>query len=128
LRRVLLPARVPGANIPNVVELVEMKQMLAERVKTWTEEWRAQGLAEGRKLGLDQGLREGREQGLAKGLEKGMTEGRRQGEVQLLRTMLTRRFGTLPAQIEERLEGASEAELEAWAGRILDGAALDELF
>jgi hypothetical protein len=34
LKRVLLPARVPGADIPNVIELQEMQAMLAERVKT----------------------------------------------------------------------------------------------
>jgi hypothetical protein len=36
LKRVLLPARVPGTDIPNVIELQEMQAMLAERVKTWT--------------------------------------------------------------------------------------------
>ena len=36
LKRVLLPARVPGADIPHVIELQEMQAMLAERVKTWT--------------------------------------------------------------------------------------------
>ena len=44
LKRVLLPARVPGVEIPNVNELQEMHAMLAERVKTWTEEWKQQGL------------------------------------------------------------------------------------
>jgi hypothetical protein len=47
LKRVLLPARVPGAEIPNVVELQEMRAMLAERVKTWTEQWKQRGLQQG---------------------------------------------------------------------------------
>jgi hypothetical protein len=47
LKRVLLPARVPGADIPHVIELQEMQAMLAERVKTWTEEWKQQGLQQG---------------------------------------------------------------------------------
>jgi hypothetical protein len=44
LRRVLLPARVPGAEIPEITDLQEMHTMLAERVKTWTEEWKQQGV------------------------------------------------------------------------------------
>ncbi len=48
LKRVLVLARVPGAELPHVIELQEMQAMLAERVKTWTEEWKRQGLQQGR--------------------------------------------------------------------------------
>jgi hypothetical protein len=47
--------------------------MLAERVKTWTEEWKQQGLQQG----LEQWLQ--------------------QGEATVLRRLLTRRFGALPS-------------------------------
>ena len=47
LKRVLLPARVPGVEIPNFSELEELHDMLAERVKTWTQEWKDQGRQEG---------------------------------------------------------------------------------
>ncbi len=47
LRRVLLPTQVPGAELPNVDTLQEMRVMLAEQVKTWTEEWKQQGISEG---------------------------------------------------------------------------------
>jgi hypothetical protein len=100
LKRVLLPARVPGADIPNVIELQEMQAMLAERVKTWTEEWKQQG--------LQQGLQ--------------------QGEANVLRRQLTRRFGTLPSWAEQRLVQADEAELESWADRILEGPTLEDVF
>jgi flagellar biosynthesis/type III secretory pathway protein FliH len=109
---VLLSARVPGAEIPNVIELQEMRAMLAERVKTWTEEWKQQG----------------REQGLAQGLERGERRGRHLGQVNLLRRQLDRRFAPLPGWIEERLAQASEAELERWADRVLDSANLDDVF
>jgi hypothetical protein len=63
LKRVLLPARVPGAEMPEVTDLQEMHAMLAERVKTWTEEWKQQdrsqvlGLAvDQRRLGAAQGV------------------------------------------------------------------------
>lgn len=54
LKRALLRARVPRADIPNVVELQEIHAMLAERVKTWTEEWEREGLRKGMQQGLQQ--------------------------------------------------------------------------
>jgi flagellar biosynthesis/type III secretory pathway protein FliH len=90
--------------------------MLAERVKTWTEQWKQQGLQQG----VEQGLEQGRKQGERKG--------RHLGEVNLLRRLLVRRFGPLPSWVDERLAQASEAELEHWADRVLECAALDEVF
>jgi flagellar biosynthesis/type III secretory pathway protein FliH len=101
LKRVLLPARVPGAEMPEVTDLQEIHAMLADRVKNWTEEWKQQGLEEG--------------------LEQGIS----QGEAKLLRRLLVRRFGPLPAWAEARLTQASEAELELWADRVLECATLE---
>ena len=47
LRRVLLPARLPGMQLEVVRELSEVRDMLAERVLEWTEEWKQQGLQQG---------------------------------------------------------------------------------
>ena len=110
--------------------------MLAERVKTWTEEWKqqglAQGLAQGREQGLEQGREQGREQGLEQGREQGLEQGERKGrhlgEVNLLRRQVERRFGPLPSWVAERLEQASEAELEHWAERVLECATLEGVF
>jgi predicted transposase YdaD len=55
LRRVLLPARLPGVEIPEVHDLVEMHSMLAERVVEWTQRWKAEGLQEGLQQGRQQG-------------------------------------------------------------------------
>jgi len=44
IRRVLLPARMPGVNIPELVDLQEVQTMLAERVMEWTEQWKQQGM------------------------------------------------------------------------------------
>lgn len=120
LKRVLLPARVPGAELPLINDLQEMHAMLAERVKTWTEEWKQEG--------LKQGLQEGRRKGLEEGLEQGLEQGIPRGEAKLLRRLLTRRFGRLPDWVETRLDGASEAELERWGERVLDGASLEAVF
>jgi hypothetical protein len=78
--------------------------MLAERVKTWNEEWKQQGR------------------------EQGERKGRHLGEVNLLRRQLERRFGLLPSWVDERLEEASEAQLEHWADRVLECATLEGVF
>jgi len=90
--------------------------MLAERVKTWTEEWKQQGLDQGRQEGRQEGRREGRQ------------EGKHLGEVSLLHHLLDRRFGPLPVWVDERLAQAGEAELEQWAERVLEYASLEEIF
>jgi flagellar biosynthesis/type III secretory pathway protein FliH len=82
--------------------------MLAERVKTWTEEWKQQGREQGR--------------------EQGERKGRDLGEVNLLLRQLERRFGSLPSWVAERLEQAREAELEHWAERVLECATLEGVF
>jgi len=104
LKRVLLPARLPGIEIPNLNELQEINDMLAERVMTWTEQWKQQGVKEGVKQGVQE------------------------GETKLLRRLLVRRFGSLPSWVEQRLEQAGEAELEAWADRVLECGSLEEVF
>lgn len=104
LKRVLLPARVPGAEMPNVNDLEEMNATLAERVKTWTEEWKQQGL------------------------QQGMQQGIHRGEEKLLRRLLIRRFATLPPWVDERLAQAIFAELELWADRVLDASTLEAIF
>jgi len=74
-RQVFLPARLPGVEIPDLHELQEVRTMLEQRVKDWTRQWKAEGIAAGRREGLEQGLREGREQGLDQGLEQGLEQG-----------------------------------------------------
>ena len=45
VKRVLLPARLPGIDLPQVTNLQEVNAMLAERVMEWTEQWKLQGEA-----------------------------------------------------------------------------------
>ncbi|MEM7586689.1 MAG: hypothetical protein AAF560_25090 [Acidobacteriota bacterium] len=44
LRRVVLPARLPGIQVPELQDLQEVKTMLAERVATWPQQWMESGL------------------------------------------------------------------------------------
>ena len=47
LQRVMLPRRMPGVAIPEVHDLLEVRAMLAERVREWTREWWEGGLQQG---------------------------------------------------------------------------------
>ena len=115
-KRVLLPARWPGVELPEALTLQEMTTVLTERVKEWTEQWK--------QAGLEQGRQEGREEGRQEGLEQGT----RQGEVMLLRRQLVHRFGPLPGWVEAKIEGADTAVLEGWAKRILEAQELEAVF
>ena len=46
----------------------------------------------------------------------------------MLERQLQRRFGRLPPATARRLDGASQADLEAWADNVLDADSLDEVF
>lgn len=78
--------------------------MLSQRMEQWAEGFIAQG-----------------EQ---VGLEKGMLK----GEARLLARQLNRRFGGLPAWVEQRLNSATETQLATWSDAVLDAASLVEVF
>ena len=61
-------------------------------------------------------------------IEQGMHEGLQQGELLTLKRQLTKRFGPLPAAIEQRLARAGRAELEAWLDQVLDAPSLEAMF
>jgi hypothetical protein len=83
----LLPARMPGVEIPEIAELEEVKSMLAERVTEWTQQWKQEGL----------------EEGLQKGLQKGQEDALGEARGVLLQD-LERRFGPLPQEVRRRIE------------------------
>jgi hypothetical protein len=47
LKRVFLPARLPGVELSHLNDLQEVRGMLSERVIEWTEQWKQQGLQQG---------------------------------------------------------------------------------
>jgi flagellar biosynthesis/type III secretory pathway protein FliH len=110
---VVLRRMVPGTEVN---ELKEIETMLAERVVSWTETWKREG--------LEQGIH----QGMQQGMQQDMQQGVRRGESMLLARQLRRRFGLLGPEIHARLEGATAEQLEAWGENILDAATLEEVF
>ena len=99
LRRVFLRRRLPGAVIPEIDDLREVKAMLAERWEQWTREWE----------------------------QRGLQQGLQQGEVRLLLKLLRQRFGELPPWVMERLAAAETTQLETWVEELFSAASVEEL-
>ena len=99
LREAFFRTRLPGVEFPELNDLEEARIMLSERVVDWTQQWK----------------------------QEGRQEGRQEGEAALLRRLLVRRFGALPAWAEENLARASIEELETWGDRVLEAATLIEV-
>jgi predicted transposase/invertase (TIGR01784 family) len=132
VQRALLRNRLAGQTFPELDELSEVRDMLAERVKEWTEQWKREGLEQGWKEGLEKGLQEGLEKGMGQGLEKGLAEGRtagrREGEAAVLLRQLARKFGPLPDRVADRVREADAETLLVWSERILTASRCEEVF
>jgi hypothetical protein len=75
-------------------------------------------------LPIDELLSQGiYDQGRKAGLEQGSLQGQRA----LLMRQLTRRFGTLPEEVEARVTRADTEEIARWGDRIFDAASLDDV-
>ena len=70
------------------------------------------------------GIAKGRVEGQVEGIAKGRLE----GESKLLKRLLERRFGALPAWVTEKLSNATEPVLEAWGEAVLTAPTLDAVF
>ncbi|MGD0960538.1 MAG: cytosolic protein, partial [Methylomonas sp.] len=65
---------------------------------------------------------------MEEGMEKGREEGRLEGEIILLKKLMVRRFGELPAWAEEKLTAASEQDVERWVEEVLTAPSLNTVF
>jgi hypothetical protein len=104
LRYSLLPARFPGARIPAIQDLEEVRPMLRETVTEWTRQWLAEGKAQG------------------------LQEGQQQGEARMLSRQLEFKFGPLDAADQQRIQQADAEELLLWGERLLKAESLAEVF
>jgi hypothetical protein len=64
---------------------------------------------------------------LAEGKIKGKIEGKIEGKAESLKRLLTRRYGPVPAWAEQRIDGATAAQLDGWLDGIFDAANLEDL-
>jgi len=77
-------------------------------------------IQEGEKRGEERGRREGRLEGRLEGL----LEGERRIFLRLLRTF----FGTVPAEIEQRVASAAANQLETWTERVRGAGSIEDVF
>jgi predicted transposase YdaD len=91
------------------------------------EEGRLKGRNEGRRQGLEEGLEKGLEKGREQGLEQGLEAGLTEGKAAVLLRQLRKRFGALPAAVEQRIRSADGDTLDTWAERVLDATSLNEV-
>jgi len=99
-----LPQWFPGETFPEMHDQQEAYEMITNRFEEWKERQRLVGV------------------------EQGIERGRLEGERTLALRLIQHRFGELPAALRLRLEGASQADLEHLADRVLDATRLDDLF
>lgn len=93
IRHVLLPVRLPGVRIPEVEDLMEVRNMLEERIVDWTRDWKQSGMEEGRVVGRAEGRAEERQKFRA-----------------VVERLLEQRFGPLPAIARDRLQEIDSIE------------------
>ena len=119
IQRVILADSEADTATEQIIELDEVRTMLAQRVQQWKQQWREGGFAEG--------LKQGREQGLEQGLEQGVTKGLIQGERLLLIRQSRLRFDTTTANaLAPLLDRVSDPELLAQIGEWMIQAASGE--
>ncbi len=99
-KRVLLPDQLPKLKLPEITDLSEIDNMLAERVQEWTQQWKAESLEEGRK----------------------------EGEMTFLIRMLEKRFGPIDETTKAKLEAADPEQLQLWGERLLVVESLEAIF
>ena len=108
-----------------MASLDEFHSQLEERARGWTEQWFAEGRAEGLELGIERGRAEGVERGRAEGVERGRAEGVEEGRAEgvaaqraMLRRQAALRFGDSARLLDAHLEGvgspAKLAEISEW--------------
>lgn len=75
----------------------------------------------------NKGYEEGIQQGIQQGLEQGLREGARQEKIAILKRLLQRKFGSLPAWVDERIQCASNDRLNAWTESVLEATSIGDL-
>ncbi len=105
----------------------ELEQKFRQDLDLFEEETTMRYVTSIERLAREEGVEAGIRQGLQEGMQQGMQQGRVEGRAQVLRKLLERRFGHLPVWARARLEGAGEAELDAWTDAVIDANSLESV-
>ena len=84
-------------------------------------------IKKGMEQGIEQGVQQGIQQGIQQGMQQGMQQGRVEGSLYILRQLLERRFGPLPAWAESRLMTATQPDIEAWTATFIGANSIEEV-
>lgn len=88
------------------------------------ERWERRKLERARVQAKREGLREGQQ----KGVKLGLREGKREGVCHTMVTLMQKRFGSIPKDVRQKLDDASDAQMSRWALRLLDAPTLEDVF
>ena len=86
--------------LPEIHDLLELNVMLADKIEEWALAYKAEGKA----------------------------EGKAETEILLFQKLLTKRFGSIPAGITQKIAHASLAELESWFDLAIVAKKLSDIF
>jgi len=104
-----------------VIELPEdLDQAFWQELTTFEQENKMPYISSVERIGIKKGI----EQGLVQGIEQGIAK----GEAKILHQQLTKRFGSLPDWVNEKISQANTNQLEHWSLQILDAPNLDAVF
>jgi flagellar biosynthesis/type III secretory pathway protein FliH len=87
-----------------------------------------EGYRQGLQVGMQKGVQKGLQVGMQKGFQKGLQEGVQKGELNLIRRLITKRFGRISPSVDKRLARMMPPELESLAERLLEANTLNDLF
>ncbi len=117
----ILPRLAPPEGEPiRITDLEELPSMLAQRIDRITHRWQMEGWRKGRA--------EGEAKGRAEGEAKGRAEGEAKEAARLFLELFAAKFGDAPAQVRQRVTGASRRQLETWAKRLLRAERPEDVF
>ncbi|MEY2661246.1 MAG: hypothetical protein RLZZ123_2418, partial [Pseudomonadota bacterium] len=61
-------------------------------------------------------------------MREGKREGKREGVCHTMVTLMQKRFGSIPKDVRQKLDDASDAQMSRWAVRLLDAPTLEDVF
>ncbi|NMA95985.1 MAG: Rpn family recombination-promoting nuclease/putative transposase [Clostridiales bacterium] len=98
------------------------------RIKFAEQKGMERGMERGMQQGMERGMERGMQQGMERGMERGIKQGIAKGKTDILIRQYTKRFGTLPEELQVKIQNASAKELDFLAENIFDIDNIDEIY
>jgi predicted transposase YdaD len=105
-----------------------LEKQIWQAIETIEEDKKMRYVSSVERFGIEKGVLQGRIEGRQEGRQEGRLQGRQEGELRILKKLLERRFGTLTTTLQERLNNATEADLDRWTEAVLSAPTVDDVF